>query len=60
LDKFLKDQEKYQLSKEEKIQMLRLEINKSEDEENTGKPQIDSNSKLLVSNTNKSRSPSLF
>lgn len=45
LEKFIKDQEKFLSNKELKIQQLRNEINKSEDDEMTGTPQINKHSK---------------
>lgn len=45
LEKFIQDQEKFLSNKELKIQQLRNEINKSEDDEMTGTPQINRHSK---------------
>jgi hypothetical protein len=37
-----------------KIQQLRQEINRSEDEENTGRPSIDGRSKMIANSQNSS------
>ena len=47
-EKFVRDQESYQRAKELKIQQLRMEMNRTEEESATGTPQIDRISKQIT------------
>jgi hypothetical protein len=60
VDRFVKDQEEFQRTKERKIQQLRLEINRNEEESITATPQIDRNSKHITASHRSSIRDNIF
>jgi hypothetical protein len=60
VERFVNDQENYQRAKEMKIQQLRMEINRTEEEEHTGAPQIDRLSKQITASHRSSLRDNIF
>ena len=60
VEKFFHDQESYQRAKELKIQQLRMEMNRTEEESVTGTPHIDRISKQITASHRSSLRDNIF
>lgn len=60
VEKFLKDQESFQRAKEMKIQQLRQEINRTEEESMTGTPHVDRMSRQITASQRSSIKDNTF